>query len=284
MQQRKLGNCGLAVSAIGFGCAGLSTPPRRTVLSRGQQIAMIRAARDFGVTYFDTAGAEANGEAVQANEALLADAIVPLQKTRQPVVIATSFGAADNPLQIRQAGDASLKRLNVEAIDLFYPHHLAPQLPIEDVAGAVQDLIRQGKVKHFGLSEASAATIRRAHAVQPVRVLQAEYSLWVRKPEHNGVLQAAEELGIGFIARSPLGRGLLGDVFCGSALEKIAKRKYATHAQIALAWLLAQKPWIVPMPSTQRIGHLDENLGGADVSLSAEDLCALDAERTPAIA
>ncbi len=271
MKMRRLGRSGLTVSELGFGCMGMSFGYGPTSLTRPEQIAVIRTARDRGVTYFDTA--EAYGPYV--NESLVGEAISPF---RADVVVATKFrfdikdnqivGLNSRPDQIRKVAEGSLKRLNVEAIDLFYQHRVDPGVPVEDVAGAVKDLVAQGKVKHFGLSEASAATIRRAHAVQPVSVLQTEYSLWSREPESNGILQTVEELGIGFVPWSPLGQGYLtgkvGDDtkfsstdlrstfprFAPEALKanraflalisKVADRKGATLAQIALAWLGAE--------------------------------------------
>ncbi|MGO4393922.1 aldo/keto reductase [Variovorax sp. M-6] len=306
MKKRKLGNSGLEVSALGFGCMGMSFGHGPTSLSRQDQIDVIRAAHDFGVTFFDTA--EAYGPYV--NEALVGEAIAPF---RAGVAVATKFGfdvqddrivgLNSRPEQIRKVAEASLKRLKVEAIDLFCQHRVDPKVPIEEVAGAVKNLVARGLVKHFGLSEASAATLRRAHAVQPVSVVQAEYSLWTRDPE-NGLLQTVEELGIGFVAWSPLGQGCLtgkvgDDATFGDAglrstfprfargananraflapIAKVAERKRATLAQVALAWLLAKKPWIVPIPGTRSFGRLDENLGAADLRLSDEDLRELDA-------
>jgi aryl-alcohol dehydrogenase-like predicted oxidoreductase len=307
MKMRQLGRSSLTVSELGFGCMGMSFGYGPTSLSRQEQIAVIRAAHDRGVTLFDTA--EAYGPYV--NEELVGEAIAPF---RAEVVLATKFGfdiqdhqivgLNSRPEQIRKAAEASLKRLQVEAIDLLYQHRVDPNVPIEDVAGAVKDLVTRGLVKHFGLSEASAATLRRAHAVQTVSVLQTEYSLWTRDPESNGLLQTAEELGIGFVPWSPLGQGYLtgkvsdgatfGDTdlrgtfprFTPEALKanrallalisKVADRKGATLAQIALAWLLAKKPWIVPIPGTRSIARLDENLGAANVQLSTEDLREID--------
>lgn len=303
MQKRKLGNSGLEVSALGFGCMGLSAnygPP----VGRQEGIKIIRAAVERGVTLFDTA--EAYGPF--ANEELVGEALAPF---RNDVVIATKFGFGINPDgtrygldsrpdHIRQVTDASLKRLNVEAIDLLYQHRVDPNVPIEDVAGAAKNLIEQGKVKHFGLSEAGAKTIRRAHAIQPVAAIQSEYSLWTRDPEQNGVLAACEELGIGFVPFSPLGAGFLtgkigtstefdstdfrnrsprfapearaANMALVDLLTRIAQSKHATPAQIALAWLLAQKPWIVPIPGTRKLERLDENLGAATVELTPDDL------------
>jgi aryl-alcohol dehydrogenase-like predicted oxidoreductase len=313
MQKRTLGKSTLEVSALGFGCMGMSFGYGPTSLSRQEQIVVIRAARDRGVTYFDTA--EAYGPYV--NEDLVGEAIAPF---RNDVVVATKFGFAiqDNqivglnsrPEQIRKVVEGSLKRLKTDRIDLFYQHRVDPKVPIEDVAGAVKGLVAQGKVKHFGLAEASAATLRRAHVVQRVSVLQTEYSLWTRDPESNGILQTVEELGIGFVPWSPLGQGYLtgkvsddsrfGDTdlrstfprFAPEALKanraflalisKVADRKGATLAQIALAWLLAKKPWIVPIPGTRSIARLDENLGAATVALTAEDMRELDTALTHA--
>jgi aryl-alcohol dehydrogenase-like predicted oxidoreductase len=306
MQRRKLGN--LQVSAIGLGCMGMSAnygPPP----DRQEMIALIRAAVDRGVTFFDTA--EIYGPLT--NEELVGEALAPL---RDQVVIATKFGfdidpetgqrrggLNSRPEHIKQVAEASLKRLRVETIDLFYQHRVDPDVPIEDVAGAVKELIQEGKVRHLGLSEAGAETIRRAHAVQPVTAVQNEYSLWARDPEAE-VLPACEELGIGFVPWSPLGQGFLtgkvdatmtfdnSDVrswfprFTPDArranqpivdlLRDIARRKKATPAQIALAWLLAQKPWIVPIPGTRKLHRLDENLGAAAVELTSEDLREID--------
>ncbi len=302
MEKRKLGNSGLEVSAIGLGCMGMSfaygTPP-----DRQEMIKLIRAAVDRGVTFFDTA--EAYGPFT--NEELVGEALAPV---RSQVVIATKFGmklgtsAMDSrPEHIREVAEASLKRLKVDSIDLFYQHRVDPDVPIEDVAGTVKELIREGKVKHFGMSEAGVATIRRAHAVQPVTALQSEYSLWWRKPEEE-LLPALEELGIGFVPFSPLGKGFLtGRIDEKTTFEKndfrnivprftpearkanqalvdllgqVAKRKGATAAQIALAWLLAQKPWIVPIPGTTKLNRLEENLGAANVELTPDDLRAID--------
>ncbi|BDG05056.1 aldo/keto reductase [Anaeromyxobacter oryzae] len=302
MQKRKLGKSGLEVSAIGLGCMGMSyangTPP-----DRKEMIALLRAAVDRGVTFFDTA--EVYGPFT--NEELVGEALAPV---RDQVVIATKFGmklgtsAMDSrPEHIREVAEASLKRLRIDTIDLLYQHRVDPDVPIEDVAGTVKDLIRQGKVRHFGLSEAGVKTIRRAHAVQPVTALQSEYSLWWRKPEEE-LLPTLEDLGIGFVPFSPLGKGFLtGKIDEKTTFEKadfrnivprfepaarkanqalvdllgeVAKRKQATPAQIALAWLLAQKPWIVPIPGTTKLHRLEENLGAADVALTPEDLRAID--------
>jgi aryl-alcohol dehydrogenase-like predicted oxidoreductase len=305
MQTRKLGKSGLEVSALGLGCMGMNHH-RGPAPDRNAMIALLLAAVARGVTFFDTA--EVYGPFT--NEELIGDALAPLAKE---VVIATKFGfdlgpsgsggPNSRPERIRQVAEASLKRLRVEAIDLFYQHRVDPAVPIEDVAGTVKDLIAEGKVKHFGLSEAGASTIRRAHAVQPVTALQSEYSLWWREPEAE-VLPTCEELGIGFVPFSPLGRGFLtgkidettvfGDNDNRSGLprftpearkanqpvvqllEEIGRAKGATPAQIALAWLLAQKPWIVPIPGTTKLARLDENLGAIDVALSAEDLSAIE--------
>ena len=300
MQKRKLGKCGLEVSAIGFGCMGLnfSYGPG---LEKQDAVALIRAAFARGVTFFDTA--EAYGPFT--NEELVGEALAPM---RDEVVIATKFGFKEGkaplgmdsrPERIRQVAEASLKRLKTDRIDLFYQHRVDPNVPTEDVAGTVKDLIREGKVKHFGLSEAGVQSIRRAHAVQPVAALQSEYSLWWRQPEAE-VLPTCEELGIGFVPFSPLGRGFLtgkidentifanGDFrntvprFSPEArkanqalideLAAIAAAKQATTAQIALAWLLARKPWIVPIPGTTKLHRLEENIGAASVELTAEDL------------
>jgi aryl-alcohol dehydrogenase-like predicted oxidoreductase len=301
MQKRTLGTNGLEVSAIGFGCMGISSgygPPT----SREEGIAIIRAAVDGGVTFFDTA--EAYGP--YANEELVGEALAPV---RDEVVIATKFGFKyeggkpagldSRPAHIREVADAALKRLKTDRIDLFYQHRVDPDVPIEDVAGAVKQLIQEGKVKHFGLSEAGVPTIRRAHAVQPVTALQSEYSLWFREPEAE-VLPTLEELGIGFVPFSPLGKGFLtgkiddattfesGDFrnivprFTAENrkanlafvewLEAFAARKGATPAQIALAWILAQKPWMAPIPGTTKLHRLEENLGAATLQLTAEDL------------
>jgi len=303
MQARQLGNSTLAVSAIGYGCMGLEGvygPATR----RPEGIAIIRAAVERGVTLFDTA--EAYGPFT--NEELVGEALAPF---REHVVIATKFGFGINPdgtrygldsrpQHIRQVTDAALKRLRVESIDILYQHRVDPNVPIEDVAGTVRELILQGKVRYFGLSEARAQTIRRAHAVQPLAVVQSEYSLWTRDPERNGVLATCEELGIGFVPFSPLGAGFLtGKIdtttqldpkdfrsisprFAADAraanmalvdlLKRVAEKKRVTPAQIALAWLLAQKPWIVPIPGTKNLTRLEENLEAANVQLTAGDL------------
>jgi len=305
MQTRKLGKSGLEVSALGLGCMGMNHH-RGPAPDRNAMIALLLAAVARGVTFFDTA--EVYGPFT--NEELVGEALAPLAKE---VIIATKFGfdldpggsggPNSRPERIRRVAEASLKRLRVEAIDLFYQHRVDPAVPIEDVAGTVKDLIAEGKVKHFGLSEAGASTIRRAHAVQPVTALQSEYSLWWREPEAE-VLPTCEELGIGFVPFSPLGRGFLtGKIdettvfgandnrsglprFTPEArkanqpvvqlLEEIGRAKGATPAQIALAWLLAQKPWIVPIPGTTKLARLDENLGAIDVALSAEDISAIE--------
>jgi aryl-alcohol dehydrogenase-like predicted oxidoreductase len=307
MQKRKLGKSNLEVSAIGLGCMGMSFA-YGPAGDKQEMIAVIRAAVERGVTFFDTA--EIYGPFV--NEELVGEALSPF---KGKVVIATKFGFKIDPGTNKQAGldsrpahikevaEASLKRLRLEHIDLFYQHRVDPDVPIEDVAGAVRDLIQQGKVKHFGLSEAGVQTIRRAHAVQPVTALQSEYSLFWREPEKD-VLPALEELGIGFVPYSPLGRGFLtGKIdenttfdksdfrnivprFTPEArkanqavvdlLRRIADQKKATPAQIALAWLLAQKPWIVPIPGTTKLARLDENLGAAAVELSSGDLREID--------
>lgn len=304
MKTRKLGNSQLEVSAIGFGCMGLNFGYANSV-SKEDGIKLIREAVERGVTFFDTA--EVYGPFT--NEEMVGEALRPF---RDRVVIATKFGFAidlemkkqsgldSRPEHIRKVCDASLKRLGVEVIDLYYQHRVDPNVPIEDVAGTVKELIREGKVKHFGLSEPGAQTVRRAHAVQPITALQNEYSLWTRGPATNGILDACEELGIGFVPYSPLGKGFLtgamnketklgeGDFrnqlprFTPEAMEKnqalvdvltrIASEKGATPAQIALAWLLAQKPWIAPIPGTTKLHRLEENLAAAEVELSPDDL------------
>jgi aryl-alcohol dehydrogenase-like predicted oxidoreductase len=310
MKTRELGNNNLSVSALGLGCMGMSWsygPPK----DKGEMITLIRNAVERGVTFFDTA--EVYGP--YHNEALLGEALEPF---RGQVVIATKFGWApasvaeanarwsalnSRPEHIRQVVEGSLKRLRVEAIDLYYQHRVDPAVPIEDVAGAVKDLIEEGKVKYFGLSEAGAGTIRRAHAVQPVTALQSEYSLWYREPEKE-ILPTLEELGIGFVPFSPLGKGFLtGKIdentkldptdFRSSVprfdlqnrkangalvdlLSQFAGQKGATPGQIALAWLLAQKPWIVPIPGTTKLHRLEENIGAVDVTLTADDLSQLE--------
>jgi len=305
MQKRTLGNSGLEVSALGLGCMGISQSYGRPS-SREDGIAIIRAAVERGVTFFDTA--EVYGP--YTNEDVVGEALEPV---RDQVTIATKFGwnieqnkmagLNSRPSQIRAVADASLKRLRTDRIDLFYQHRVDPDVPIEDVAGAVMDLIREGRVRHFGLSEAGAQTIRRAHAVQPVAALQSEYSLWWREPEREIVL-TLEELGIGFVPFSPLGKGFLTGTIDDKTtfeptdfrnvvprfteenrkanlafvewLKTFAARKNATPAQIALAWLLAQKPWIVPIPGTTKRHRLEENLGSLNVHLSAEDLRDID--------
>jgi len=308
MQKRKLGNSNLELSAIGLGCMGMSFsygPPK----DKQEMISLLHAAVDRGVTFFDTA--EVYGPFT--NEELVGEALSPF---RGKVVIATKFGfnldpsldprgmgglpgLDSRPEHIKEVANGSLKRLKVDAIDLFYQHRVDPNVPIEDVAGAVKDLIQEGKVKHFGLSEAGVQTIRRAHAIQPVTALQSEYSLWTKTPERE-VLPTVDELGIGFVAYSPLGKGFLtgkideGTTFDSSdfrntlprftpaareanqalidLLRTIAERKNATPAQIALAWLLAQKPWIVPIPGTTKLNRLEENIGAAAVELTPDDL------------
>jgi aryl-alcohol dehydrogenase-like predicted oxidoreductase len=305
MQKRKLGNSSLEVSALGLGCMGMSFaygPPG----DKDKMIEVIRAAVARGVTFFDTA--EIYGP--YTNETLVGEALAPF---RGQVVIATKFGFKiedgkqtgldSRPEHIREVADASLKRLKIDAIDLFYQHRVDPAVPIEDVAGTVKELIKAGKVKHFGLSEAGAKTIRRAHAVQPVTALQSEYSLWWREPEAE-VMPTLEELGIGFVPFSPLGKGFLtGKIdetttfdstdfrntvprFSPEArhankaivdlLTIIAARKKVTPAQLALAWLLAQKPWIVPIPGTTKLARLDENIGSVSVELTADELREID--------
>ncbi len=304
MQKRKLGNSGLEVSALGLGCMGMSWsygPPK----DKQEMIALLRAAVERGVTFFDTA--EVYGPLV--NEELVGEALAPF---RGQVVIATKFGWAagpndtdrwsvlnSRPEHIKQVVEGSLQRLKVDAIDLYYQHRVDPNVPIEDVAGAVKELIRQGKVKHFGLSEAGAKTIRKAHAIQPVTALQSEYSLWTRGPEKE-IIPTLEELGIGFVPFSPLGKGFLTGKIDENTkidhtdfrstvprfspenrkanqalidlLDHIAGQKKATPAQIALAWLLAQKPWIVPIPGTTNLNRLEENLGAVNIKLTADDL------------
>src|SRR6266478_926714 len=302
MQKRKLGNSNLEVSAIGFGCMGMSQSYGPPPGDRQEMISLIRTAVERGVTFFDTA--EVYGPFT--NEELVGEALSPLRKQ---VVIATKFGfnldpngprgVNSRPEHIKQAVEGSIKRLKVEVIDLLYQHRVDPAVPIEEVAGAVKDLIKQGKVKHFGLSEAAAQTIRRAHAVHPVTAVQSEYSLWWRRPEAD-VIPTLEELGIGFVPYSPLGKGFLtGKINQSTAfsssdirnsiprfntdarktnqalvdlLGRIAERKRATSAQIALAWLLAQKPWIVPIPGTRKLERLNENIEAAAVELTFDDL------------
>src|SRR6184192_4655963 len=302
MKKCELGNSGLEISAIGLGCMGMSFgygPPK----NKREMIALLRAAVERGITFFDTA--EIYGPFT--NEELVGEALAPM---RERVAIATKFGFKigskgeqagldSRPEHIKEVADASLKRLRTDVIDLFYQHRVDPDVPIEDVAGAIKDLIREGKVKHFGLSEPGVATIHRAHAVQPVTAVQNEYSLWWRKPEEE-VLPTLEELGIGFVPYSPLGRGFLtgkmnDDTTFDSSdfrnilprftpearktnqalvdlLGQIAKRKKATPAQIALAWLLARKPWIVPIPGTTKLHRLEENIGAAAIELTPDDL------------
>jgi len=301
MQKRKLGNRGLEVSALGLGCMGMSqsygVPPDKQAM-----IALIRTAVERGVTFFDTA--EIYGPST--NEELVGEALAPV---RAQVVIATKFGIGrdaggqqvqdSSPERIKQSIEGSLKRLRTDVIDLYYQHRVDPKVPIEDVAGTIQDLIRQGKVKHFGMSEAGVRTIRRAHAVQPVTAVQSEYSLWWRRPEEE-LLPTLEELGIGFVPFSPLGKGFLtgtidekttfvssdfrnivprfapearkSNLALVDVLRTIANRKKATPAQIALAWLLAQKPWIVPIPGTTKLNRLEENIGAVGVHLTSGDL------------
>ena len=308
MQTRTLGKSGLLVSAIGYGCMGLEGT-YGAATNRQDGIAIIRGAVDRGVTLFDTA--EAYGPFT--NEGLVGEALAPV---RDRVVIATKFGFGINsdgtrygfdsrPEHVREVADAMLGRLKVTTLDLLYQHRVDPEVPIEDVAGAVRDLIQEGKVRHFGLSEASAATIRRAHAVQPLTAVQSEYSLWTRDVEQNGVLATCEELGIGFVPFSPLGAGFLtgtidpttkieesdfraisprfdadartANMALVDLLKATAERKNATPAQIALAWLLAQKPWIVPIPGTRRLTRIEENVGAASVELTTADLREIDA-------
>ena len=308
MQKRKLGSSNLEVSALGLGCMGMSFG-YGTTHDEGEMISLMHAAVDRGITFFDTA--EVYGP--HTNERLVGKALSPI---REKVVIATKFGfnlhddgspgwhgLNSRPERIKVVAEASLKRLNVDSIDLFYQHRVDPNVPIEDVAGAVKDLIQEGKVKHFGLSEAGAATIRRAHAVQPVAAVQSEYSLWWRKPEQE-IIPTLEELGIGFVPYSPLGKGYLtgkidettsfpkGDLrailprFTEDArtsnqvvvelLGSIATQKNGTPAQIALAWLLAKKPWISPIPGTTKLSRLEENIGAVEIRLTADDLAKID--------
>jgi len=307
MQKRKLGKSNLEVSALGLGCMGMSYG-YGPASDKKEMISLIRSAVERGVTFFDTA--EAYGPFT--NEELVGQALAPF---REQVVIATKFGFAiqpngqrsgglnSKPEHIKQVAAASLKRLNTDVIDLFYQHRVDPDVPIEEVAGAVKDLIQEGKVKHFGLSEAGAKTIRRAHAVQPVTAVQSEYSLWTRDPEAE-VLPVLEELGIGFVPWSPLGQGFLtgkidaatkfdstdfrasfprftpeareANLALVELLNQIAKRKKATAAQIAIAWLLAQKPWIVPIPGTRKLERLEENIGAVEVELTPADLSEID--------
>ena len=305
MQKRTLGNSGLDVSELGLGCMGLSFG-YGPATEKSEGIKLIRAAFEQGITFFDTA--EAYGPFV--NEDLVGEAVAPF---RDQVVIATKFGFKDGdstkgldsrPERIRAVAEASLKRLKTDRIDLFYQHRVDPAVPVEDVAGTVGELIREGKVKHFGMCEAGAQSIRRAHAVQPVAALQSEYSLWWREPEEK-VLATLEELGIGFVPFSPLGKGFLtGAIDAGTTFDKtdfrnvvprfseenrkanaglvevlgrIADGKGATRAQIAIAWLLAQKPWIAPIPGTTKLHRLNENVRAAAVELSAEDLSVIEA-------
>jgi pyridoxine 4-dehydrogenase len=305
VERRKLGNGGLEVSLIGLGCMGLSFG-YGPATEKSEGVKVIRAAFERGVTFFDTA--ECYGPF--ANEELVGEAVAPF---RDQIVIATKFGFEDGdsrkpldsrPQRIRAVAEASLKRLKTDRIDLFYQHRVDPNVPIEDAAGTVKDLIAEGKVKHFGMSEAGAQSIRRAHAVQPVTALQSEYSMWWREPEQT-VLPTLEELGIGFVPFSPLGKGFLTGAIDANTtfdksdfrnvvprfseesrkanaalvevLGKIAAGKGATRAQIALAWLLARKPWIVPIPGTTKLHRLEENVGAAAVELSADDLGAIEA-------
>jgi aryl-alcohol dehydrogenase-like predicted oxidoreductase len=306
MQKRKLGNSNLEVSALGLGCMGMSFA-YGPVPDKKDMISLIRKAVELGVTFFDTA--EAYGPFT--NEELVGEALAPV---RDQVVIATKFGFKigsdgkqlgqdSRPEHIRQVAEASLKRLRTEVIDLFYQHRVDTNVPIEDVAGTVKDLIKEGKVKHFGLSEAGVKTIRRAHAVQPVTALQSEYSLWWRRPEQE-VLPALEEMGIGFVPFSPLGRGFLtgkidekttfvksdfrnivprftadnrkANLALVDLLTQIAKERNATPAQLALAWLLAQKPWIVPIPGTTKLHRLEENIAAASLALTSGELSEIN--------
>jgi aryl-alcohol dehydrogenase-like predicted oxidoreductase len=308
MQKRKLGKSGLEVSALGLGCMGMSYG-YGPAGDKQEMIAVLRRAVERGITFFDTA--EIYGPFT--NEELVGEALAPF---RGHVVIATKFGFASDPIgrsgstgldsrpeHIKEVAEASLKRLKTDVIDLFYQHRVDPDVPIEDVAGAVKELIQEGKVKHFGLSEAGAQTIRRAHAVQPVTAVQSEYSLWWREPEAQ-ILPTLEELGIGFVPFSPLGKGFLtgkvnesttfdsadfrnvvprfapearkANMVLVDLLNKTAEQKKVTPAQVALAWLLAQKPWIVPIPGTTKLHRLDENVGAAAVQLTADDLCDID--------
>ncbi|MBB6144431.1 aryl-alcohol dehydrogenase-like predicted oxidoreductase [Silvibacterium bohemicum] len=315
MEKRILGRNGLEVSALGFGCMGMSWAYGPTTASKEDMIGLLHAAVDRGITFFDTA--EVYGPLT--NEELVGEALSPL---KDKVVIATKFGFEldpnggawpvglnSKPEHIKKVAEASLKRLKVDAIDLFYQHRADPSVPVEDVAGAVRDLIQEGKVKHFGLSEVKGETIRRAHAVQPVTAVQTEYSLWTRDPETD-VLPTLEELGIGFVAYSPLGRGFLtGNLKASTsfdptdfrstqprftpealaknqalveAITRIASRKKTTPAQLVLAWLLAQKPWIVPIPGTRHLNRLEENIGGAELELTSGDLAEIDEEAAKA--
>lgn len=308
MQTRNLGRSGLQVSAIGLGCMGISFS-YATQLSKADGVSLIRAAVERGVTFFDTA--EVYGPFT--NEEVVGEALRPF---REQVVIATKFGfdidpgsgqnrgVSSRPDRMRRAVEGSLKRLGIESIDLLYQHRVDPNIPIEDVAGTVKELIAEGKVKHFGMSEPGVQTLRRAHAVQPVAALQNEYSLWWRAPETNGILAACDELGIGFVPYSPLGKGFLTGAmgkdtrlpendfrstvprFSPEAMEKnqafvdllrrLAEEKGATPAQIALAWLLAQRPYIVPIPGTTKLHRLEENIGAARVELTQDDLREID--------
>jgi aryl-alcohol dehydrogenase-like predicted oxidoreductase len=303
MQKRKLGNSNLEVSALGLGCMSMMSSGYGPSGDKHEMIALIRAAVESGVTFFDTA--EAYGPFT--NEELVGEALAPF---REQVVIATKFGfkldsagVDSRPEHIKEVAEASLRRLKIETIDLFYQHRVDPQVPIEDVAGTVKDLIQVGKVRHFGLSEAGVQTIRRAHAVLPVTALQSEYSLWTRGPEAQ-VLPALEELGIGFVPFSPLGRGFLtgkmdenttldpadfrnslprftpearkANQALVNVLGRIAEQKNATIAQLALAWLLAQKPWIVPIPGTTKLHRLKENIGATAIELTPDDLLEID--------
>ncbi|MFK4340376.1 MULTISPECIES: aldo/keto reductase [unclassified Paenibacillus] len=305
MQKRILGKSGLNVSAIGLGCMGMSYG-YGPALDKQEMISVIRDAVERGVTFFDTA--EVYGP--YTNEELVGEALLPV---RDQIVIATKFGfniqdgkqagMNSRPEHIKKVAEESLKRLNTDVIDLYYQHRVDPDVPIEEVAGAVQDLIREGKVKHWGLSEAGVKTIRRAHAVQPLTAVQSEYSLWWRRPEEE-LLPTLEELGIGFVPFSPLGKGYLTGSFDASTsfskgdfrntlprftpealeanqalvdlLKEVAEQKNATPAQIALAWLLSQKPWIVPIPGTRKLSRLEENLGAANIELTSEDLMKID--------
>jgi aryl-alcohol dehydrogenase-like predicted oxidoreductase len=309
MQKRKLGNSGLEVSAIGLGCMRMSAGHGRVAGTRQEMVAVMRGAVERGITFFDTA--QVYGPFV--NEEVVGEALAPV---RDQVVIATKFGFKfesgqdphptglnSRPEYIKQTVEASLKRLRVDTIDLLYQHRVDPEVPIEDVAGAVKDLIHGGKVKHFGLSEAGVQTIRRAHAVQPVTALESEYSLWWKRPEEE-ILPALEELGIGFVPYSPLGRGFLTGTITENTqfdpednrgtfprftpearranrglvdlLAAFAAQKKATAAQIALAWLLAQKPWIVPIPGTTKLERVDENIGATGLKLTPDDLREID--------
>jgi aryl-alcohol dehydrogenase-like predicted oxidoreductase len=306
MKKRVLGKSGLEVSAIGFGCMGLNFSYGHS-LSKQESITLIRQAVERGETFFDTA--EVYGPFT--NEEIVGEALKPV---RERVVIATKFGLNiedgkwngmnSRPEHIREVADASLKRLGIEVIDLFYQHRVDPNVPIEDVAGAVKELIGEGKVRHFGLSEPGAQTVRRAHAVQPVTALQNEYSLWTRGPETNGIFDACEELGIGLVAYSPLGKGFLTGAMgkdtkigendfrkllprftpeamqqnqaLADLIKRIAGETNATPAQIALAWILAQKPWIVPIPGTTRLSRFEENVAAADIELTKRDLAEIE--------